>query len=176
MPVKSRTAITLVTMLAVPALAGPSALTGIRHMTPPELVHRAQFIGIVRIERVSVGIPFLKRRRATATILDSWKGQPNGTVTFRASPASRFDVSDAKRGEEAVVFIEGGDLLYSGQGRMPIFLREGRRLAAMPAGWSWSGLTAESGPDPQNGNFRGVGVEALHDVVVRLVAGEAEAR
>ena len=38
------------------------------------------------------------------------------------------------------------------------------------------GLTTEAGPEPQYDFIRGIGVDALHDVVAALVSQEAEAR
>ena len=131
----------------------------------------------MRVERIGFGIPFLKRRRATATVLESWKGQANGIVTFRAAPTWICDISDAKKGEEAIVFIRRGELELAGRGRMPIFTREGRRLAAVwPDVWLPPGLITEAGPEPQYDFIRSIGVDALRDQVATLVSEEAETR
>ena len=175
--IKSRTAITLGVTLAISVSPGPVALARVRLMSLSEFVQDSEFIGVVRVARIGVGIPFLKRRRATATILESWKGRASGSVTFRAAPTWTCDISDAKQGEEVVVFIQGGELQLAGRGRMPIFLREGRRLAAMwPDVRLPPGLATEAGPEPQYDFIRGVGVDALHAVVATLVSEKAETR
>ena len=117
-----------------------------------ELTERAEFVGIVRVDSISAGIPFLRRRRATATVLDSWKGQVQGRVSFVAAPTWICDISDAERHEEAVVFIRDGQLLHAGRGRMPIFSREGRRLAAI-----WDDVTLPSDIKPKLVQNRSIG-------------------
>src|SRR2546422_6284493 len=126
-----RRAFLVVLGLSVSALAGSSALAKVATIELAELARDAEFIGVVRVERVSFGIPLLRRARARATILESWKGQASGTVTFVAAPTWICDISDAKKGEEAVVFIRGRSLEHAGRGRMPIFTRSGRRLAPL---------------------------------------------
>ena len=118
--ITSRTTTALMAALAISALAGPLALAKVRPMTLAEFVQDAEFIGVVRIERVSLRIPFLMPSRATATILDSWKGKTSGTIAFRASATWICDISDAKKGEEAVIFTRDGELELAGRGRMPI--------------------------------------------------------
>jgi hypothetical protein len=132
-----------------------------------ELTERAEFVGIVRVDRISAGIPFLRRRRATATVLDSWKGEVKGRVSFVAAPTWICDISDAERNEEAVVFIRDGQLLHAGRGRMPIFSRERRRLAAI-----WDDVTlpsdikTEAGPEPQYRFIRSASVSRLRTAIV----------
>ena len=157
------------------AIAGPMALASVRPMTLAEFTQEAQFIGVVRVERISAHIPFLKRSRATATILDSWKGKTNGTVTFGASATWICDISEARKGEETVVFIENGELKLAGRGRMPIFVRDGRRLAAIwPDVRLPAGLTTEAGPEPQWEFIRAVLVTDLQAAVASLVLDTAD--
>jgi hypothetical protein len=143
-------------------LAESAALAKVAPSHLADLVREADFIGIVRVDRVGGRIPLIRPRRATATILQSWKGQREGSVTFVAQPTWSCDTSDARRGEEVVVFIEGDSLLLAGQGRMRIFERAGRRLATI-----WPGvllppdLDTEAGPEPEYGFLRGVGVDDL---------------
>ena len=172
-----RTTTAFVAALAISALAGPLALAKVRPMTLAEFVQDAEFIGIVRVERVSLRIPFLMRSRATATILESWKGKTSGTITFGASATWVCDISDAKKGEEAVIFTRDGDLELAGRGRMPIFVRDGRRLAAL---WSDVRLpavvTTESGPEPQYKFIRGVVVTDLHAAVATAVSEKVSSK
>jgi hypothetical protein len=177
MTVTSRRAALFILALAISAIAGPLALAKVRLMPLAEFVQDAEFIGVVRVERISFGIPFLKRPRATATILDSWKGQTKGTVTFGAAATWVCDISDAKKGEEAIVFIQGGDLELAGRGRMPIFTREGRRLAAIwPDVRLPPAIATEAGPEPQYEFIRGIGVGDLHDAVANLVSEKADTK
>ena len=120
----------MIVLLAILPRVEPVAVK-VLSISLAELTERAEFVGIVRVDRISAGMPLLRRRRATATILDSWKGQVEGRASFVAAPTWVCDISDAERNEEAVVFIRDGQLLHAGRGRMPIFSREGRRLAAI---------------------------------------------
>ena len=134
-----------------------------------DLVKDSDFIGIVRVADVSSAIPMIRQRRATATVLQSWKGQRDGEISFLAEPTWACDISDAEPGEEAVLFVRGDRLVLAGRGRMPIFLRAGRRLAAI---WSEvilpADLATEDGPKSEYEFIRGVSVERLGAVVARL--------
>jgi hypothetical protein len=175
--IKRRMAIVLVVGIAITVFHESQTLAKVRLMSLSEFVEAADFIGVVRVEQVSGGIPFLKRRRATATVIDSWKGQATGTVTFRAAPTWTCDISDAKKGEEAIVFIRRGELELSGRGRMPIFTREGRRLAAVwPDVRLPPGLVTEAGPEPQYDFIRSVAVDAIRDEITTLLSRVAEGR
>jgi hypothetical protein len=174
---KRRLTITLIVTLAISTFQESTTLAKVRLMSLSEFVQDADFIGVVRVERISGGIPFLKRRRATATVMESWKGQAIGTVTFRAAPTWTCDISDAKKGEETLVFIRSGELVLAGRGRMPIFTREGRRLAAVwPEVRLPPGVITEAGPEPQYDFILGINVEALRAEVATIVSSVAEAR
>ena len=169
--ITSRTATAFMAALAISALAGPLALASVRPMTLSEVVQDAKFIGVVRIERVSLRIPFLMRSRATATILESWKGKTSGTITFGASATWICDISDAKKGEEAIIFVRDGELELAGRGRMPIFVRDGRRLAAIWPDVRLPALIAtEAGPEPEYEFIRGVVVTDLQAAVATAVS------
>lgn len=172
-----RMAIALVGIFAISVFQESRTLASVRLMSLSEFVQDADFIGVVHVERVSGGMPFLKRRRATATVLESWKGQASGTVAFRAAPTWICDISDAKKDEETIVFIRSGELMLAGRGRMPIFTREGRRLAAVwPEVRLPPGVLTEAGSEPQYDFIRGVNVETLRAEVATLMASVAEAR
>jgi len=148
--------------LAIALVAESPATAKVAPATLAELVQRADFVGIVRVDSVSTRIPLIKRRRALATILQSWKGRRSGGVSFVAQATWTCDISQAKVGEEAVVFLEGDRLVLAGRGRMPLYAREGRRLATIwPDVRLPRGLSTEDGPDPEYGFIRGVGVDDL---------------
>jgi hypothetical protein len=147
---------------AIALLAGSPLAAKVAPATLGDMVQRADFVGIVRVDSVSTRIPLLKRRRASATILQSWKGQPSGTVHFIAQATWTCDISEARVGEEAIVLVECDRLVLAGRGRMPIFTRDGRRLAAVwPDVQLPRGLRTEDGPEPEYSFIRSVGVDDL---------------
>jgi len=148
--------------VAIAVVAGSPAAAKVAPATLADLVQRADYVGIVRVDRVSTRIPLLKRSRASATILSSWKGQPSGTVRFVAQPSWICDISEAKVGEEAIVFVGGDHLILAGRGRMPIFTREGRRLAAVwPDVQLPPGIPTDDGPEPEYRFIRSAVVDDL---------------
>ena len=127
-----------------------------------ELSERAEFIGIVRVERISWRIPFLRLPQARATVLDGWKGRTEGWVTFVSAPTWTCDISEAKKGEQAVVFVQEGQLLHSGRGRMPVFARNGKQLAAIwPDVRLPESIVTEDGPQPEFPFIRAIAVADL---------------
>lgn len=164
-----RSRLATILVVAMAALAEGPAIASVAPITLAELVADAEFVGVVRVDGIRPGIPFLLRRRARATILESWKGEKEGEVRFVAAPTWICDISDAKRGEEAVVFVRSGNLLHAGRGRMPIFTRNGRTLAEIwPDVKLPAGVTTEDGPEPEYRFIRGVGVGDLRDAVTML--------
>jgi hypothetical protein len=162
-------------LVAVSLLAETTLAAKLGPITLARLAETAEFIGIVRVDRVSVRIPFLRRPRATATILASWKGRAQGKVSFVAAPTWVCDISEANAGEEAVVFLRDGSLLHAGRGRMPVFTRDGRSLAAIwPEVILPTGVTTEDGPEPEYRFIRAVGVGALRDAVAAGGRGSVE--
>ncbi len=172
-----RTAPLLCVVMVALLLAESSALAKVAPATLADLLRRSDFIGIVRVDRVGGRIPLVKRRRASATILQSWKGQRDGVVSFVAQATWTCDISEANQGEEAVVFIQGDRLVLAGRGRMPIFSRTGRRLAAIwPDVYLPPDLATEEGPEPDDLLIRGVDVDDLAATVARSSSRTAEAR
>jgi len=172
-----RRVLAVIAVLTLSAFAEPPLVAKVAIMSLAELAEDAEFIGIVRVDRISWGIPFLKSPRATATILQSWKGQSLGRVTFVAAPTWTCDISDAKKGEEAVVFIRGGSLEHSGRGRMPIFTRDGRKLAAIwPDVRLPQGTVTEDGPEPAYQFIRAIDVVGLRDAVAPVSTARSDAR
>jgi hypothetical protein len=166
----------LTTAVAIALIGGSPVAAKVAPTTLTDAIQRADFVGIVRVDSVSIRIPLLKRRWASATILKSWKGQPSGRVRFIAQATWTCDISDAKVGEEAIVFIEGDQLVLAGRGRMPIFTREGRRLAAIwPDVQLPHGLRTEDGPEPEYTFIRSVGVDDLAAAVAASSSKAANA-
>jgi hypothetical protein len=159
----------IIVLMAISVLGEAPVAARVAPITLGELAERAEFIGIVRVDRISWGVPLVLRPRAMATILDSWRGQAQGKVMFVAAPTWICDISDAENGEEAVVFVRDGSLLHAGRGRMPIFTRNARRLAAIwPDVRLPEGVTTEDGPEPEYPFIRAVGVIDLQNAVAKL--------
>jgi hypothetical protein len=173
----SHHAVLLRALAAIASVAAFTALMGVpvaAKVVPvalADLTQQAEFIGVVRVDRVSFRIPLVLRRQATAVVLEGWKGRSEGRLTFRASATWVCDISDANDGEEIVVFVRDGQLLHAGRGRMPIFSRNGRRLAAV---WTDVRLPAdlrtEHGTDPALQFVRAVGVDNLRQAVATALS------
>jgi hypothetical protein len=171
-----RGAAVLASVATLTAVLGTPVAAKVAPVVLADLTRQAEFVGVVRVDRVSVRIPLILRRRATASVLEGWKGQSAGRVTFGASLTWACDISDANEGEEVVAFVRDGRLLQAGRGRMPIFSRNGRRLAAV-----WTdvrlpvGLGTEPGPDPAFASVRAVGVDDLRQAVAAVLSTTAAA-
>ena len=168
---------TMVLLVTVLARTQSPVAAKVGIISVADLAQQAEFIGIVRVDKVSLGIPLLRRPRATATILESWKGQGSGRVRFVAAPTWICDISDAKRDEEAVVFVRDGSLLHAGRGKMPVFTRDGRRLAAF---WDEvmfpKDVITEEGPEPEHQFIRGVSINGLRDAIGLMPSATSDAR
>jgi hypothetical protein len=152
-------------------LVAPPLSAKVGSISLAELASESDFIGIVRVDRVGVSIPLLRRPRATATIVQSWKGQAHGRVSFAASPDWTCDISAARKGEEAVAFIRNGSLAHAGRGRMPLFSRQGRTLAAVwPEVRLPKATATEAGPEPDHAFIRGVEIGVLREAVAKAAA------
>jgi len=88
-----------------------------------ELITRSELIVVAKVEKVSDATA--GKRDAKANVTEVWKGSRVETVEFLASPMWACDVSDAKEGETAVLFLIKGkasrsyQIAHSGRGRMP---------------------------------------------------------
>jgi hypothetical protein len=163
-----RTMIAMSLAAALFVVGGTPATAKVAIVPLVDLVREADFIGIARIERVGLGIPLLRKPRANAVVLETWKGAGQKRVSFVAAPTWTCDISHAEKGEIAIVFIGDGVLLHSGRGRMPTFTRENRTLAAV---WDDvllpSDIASEAGPDPRYSFIRGVPIDDLREIVRR---------
>ena len=112
-----RTVLARVVVVVIAILAGAQSPLAAKVMMIglADLADQAEFIGVVRVERIGLGIPVLRQPRATATILESWKGQMTGHVSFVAAPTWICDISDAEKNEEAILFVRDGKLLHAGR-------------------------------------------------------------
>jgi hypothetical protein len=90
----------------------------------------ADVIVVAKVERVSAdaGASSL----AEARVLAVWKGEPDPTITFRASKSWECDVSDAQEGETVALFLVKEprttvmSIAYWGQGRISIKEEDGK--------------------------------------------------
>ena len=100
-----------------------------------------------------------------------------GHVSFVAAPTWICDISDAEKNEEAILFVRDGKLLHAGRGRMPVFTREGRRLATF---WSEvilpKDVITEEGPEPEYRFIRAVSVTGLRDVIATMPSATSAAK
>lgn len=152
-------------LLALTTLVEERVAAKVAWITLEELTDGAEFIGIVRVESIGFGIRYLFQGHANATVLERWKGQARRWIRFGATPTWTCDISGARRGEEALIFTEGRQLAHAGRGRMPIFTRDGRRLAAVgPEVRLPATLVVEGGPKPDS-DMRAVSVDDLRDAV-----------
>ena len=75
------------------------------------------------------------------------------------------------------MFIRDGSLLHGGRGRMPVFTRDGRRLAAI---WNEVGLPAniitEEGPEPEYQFIRAASVSGLRGAIAKMPSATSVAR
>ena len=167
----------VIALVAISTLTEAPVAAKVAMTSLAELARRADFIGIVRVDRIGVRVPLVRRPRATATVLDNWRGQADGRVNFVAAPTWICDISDAKRGEEIVVFIRGDRLLHAGRGRMPIFTRDNRKLAAIwPEVALPAGVNTEDGPEPEYRFIRAVDVSDLRDAIAKLASASSITR
>jgi hypothetical protein len=111
---------TMASVAALAALMGVPVAAKVAPVALADLTRQAEFIGVARVDRVSLRIPLLSRRQATAAILEGWKGRSEGRRRFRASATWTCDISSANDGEEIIAFVRGGRLLHAGRGRRPI--------------------------------------------------------
>jgi hypothetical protein len=161
----------IASVAAFTALMGVPVAAKVAPVALADLTRQAEFIGVARVDRVSLRIPLVLRRQATAVVLEGWKGRSEGRLTFRASSTWACDISDANGGEEIVVFVRDGRLLHAGRGRMPIFSRNGRRLAAVSTDVRLpADLGTEHGPDPALQFVRAVGVDDLRQAVAAVLS------
>ena len=160
------TTFAIAALLALITLAERPVAAKVGMITLEELTDGAEFIGIVRVESVGFGIRYLFQGHATATVLERWKGQARRWIRFGSTSTWSCDISDAHTGEEALVFTEGRQLAHAGRGRMPIFTRDGRRLAAVgPEVRLPATLVVEGGPKPDSDFIRAVSVDDLRTVI-----------
>jgi hypothetical protein len=92
---------------------------------------------IVVAEVKSVSPRGANKSYAKARILETWKGAPGKSVEFLAEPWWACDISEARIGETAVLFLVRGEqsrsymLNASGGGRMPVRAVRGKRYATV---------------------------------------------
>src|SRR5829696_2907722 len=70
---------------AFTALMGVPVAAKVVPVALADLTRQAEFVGLARVDRVSLRIPLVLRRQATAVVLEGWKGRSERRLTFRAS-------------------------------------------------------------------------------------------
>jgi hypothetical protein len=151
--------------LAVPRLSAKVAALQL-----DELVEGSDLIVLAEVE--SVTKPLIGERKATARVLEVWKGSPIETVRFIASPTWTCDISEAVEGETVVLFLAKGDnprfytIAHSGRGRMPLRSVDGVTYATLwPEVRLPEGTPTIEGPEPEWSFIRSVEVEVLWELV-----------
>ena len=128
-------------LAALPA-ARPACSFEVRTITPAELIDASDYIVVASVKSVeSVGDGM---RAATATVIERWKDDPGSEIRFRSSGTWACDVSGAKIGETAILFLDrepGRELLaiaHSGRGRLPILDIDGTQwVNPISGGVTW---------------------------------------
>jgi hypothetical protein len=101
----------------------PAAPGGI---TIQALAAASDLIVVAKVDLVRTGGLLDKKRIASATVLEVWKGKKTGVLEFRAYPLRSNDFSDALAGETAILFLKKAgkkdpyQIAGSGRGRMPV--------------------------------------------------------
>ena len=95
-----------------------------------ELAEASEMIVLAKVKSVN-GWAFARNRRATATVIETWKGPKTEIVEYRVSPTFACDISDAKRHETVLLFLAKDEkahweIVWSGRGRMPLRMVNGK--------------------------------------------------
>ena len=151
--------------------------------TLKELVNSSDLIVVARETKVEDGPADLNLgeevrspvKVATARIVEVWKGKAGPDVRYIASPTWTCDISEAKVGEQVVLFLSKSKRVpfmlieHSGRGRMPI-----RDVNGKPHATIWvgdvqlpQGVATIPGPEPEYGFIRSVDVSELKGAVRR---------
>jgi hypothetical protein len=116
---------------------------------------------------------FTRVKVATAQVTETWKGTPLRDVRYVASPLWTCDISDADKGERAVLFlVKRTDspimtIAHSGRGRMPLRQVEGTSYATI---WSDDvqlpkGTVTIPGPEAKYSFIRSIELSKLKELV-----------
>jgi hypothetical protein len=159
----------------------PLALAKVESMTLKELVAGSDLIVVAKVSRVEDAPAdtnaedkrFSAVRVATAEVIETWKGAPVREIQYLASSTWTCDISDAKKGEEVVLFLtrtKGGpglEICHSGRGRMPLRVVRGRTYATL---WVFDvrlpeGTATIPGLEPEYSFIRSVELAKLKELV-----------
>jgi hypothetical protein len=94
----------------------------VAYLTPDELFADSDLVCIAKVLDVERVFWMPKRKYATASVIEVWKGPSISHVTFRAYPTWACDISSAEEGETVLLFLERSkngkfDIANSGYGR-----------------------------------------------------------
>jgi len=150
------------------------ALAKVASVSLENLVKQSDIIVVAKVE--SVNRPIIGKRYAKAKVLEVWKGPAVESVEFLASRTWTCDISDAKKGETALLFLKKGGksrsyaIAHSGRGRLPLRPVDGKQYATF---WPDIRLPENAptidGPDPQWDFIRSVELEWLRDFVQKAL-------
>jgi hypothetical protein len=95
-----------------------------------QLAEASEMIVLAKVKSVN-GWAIAKNRRATATVIETWKGPKTEIVEYRVSPTFACDISDANRDETVLLFLAKDkkahwEIVWSGRGRMPLRMVNGK--------------------------------------------------
>jgi hypothetical protein len=111
--------------------------------TISELARTSDVVVVAQVESIR-RLPLSRNRLATAKVTQVWKGGHFDKIRFLISPRDFCDISDAKRGEIALLFLtkevrSKRRIENSGRGRMPLCVIAGKQCVryfdiAFPSG------------------------------------------
>jgi len=149
-----------VSFLAVLLLSAQAEVHGkVAPLSLSELGRRSDVIVVARVTRIVSNDPLDPQspRYATATVIQVWKGNPDHTVEFLASPTWACDIADAALQERVLLFLDrdehrphGYVIAFAGRGRMPLREVKGKVYVTV-----WSdvvlpdGIPVIPGPEPK---------------------------
>ena len=118
------------------ALVAMPALADVNSMSLRELVNESLVIAVGRVTSVVPGIN--GQVLAMVTVQRVWKGVTGRLLVFDIARRSENDISDAKVGEEVLLFLgrsqtkDPWSLVDQGRGRWPVRKLNGRFYASVP--------------------------------------------
>lgn len=159
----------LLSFFAITNLFFTSSNGMIAEDTLENVISYCDFIGLVEVQDVS-------ENTAHAKVVEVWKGNETNEIDFSISPLFVCDISDAVKGETAVVFLDYDEkdsemvIAHFGRGRMPVNLLNGKQYATI-----WSDIILPVGTKTIEGHegykfIRSVEVSVLKSIVKKSVS------
>lgn len=156
--------------LCILPLAVPRLLAKVAAVQLEELAQGSDLIVLAKVESVTKSLT--GKQHATARVWETWKGLPQETIKFAASPTWTCDISEAMEGETVVLFLVKSarrgsyTIAHSGRGRLPLRTVGGATYATFwPEVRLPEGTPTIDGPEPEWDFIRSVEIETLRDLV-----------